>query len=1049
MKLERTLHRLQAERSQRRSEHGFTLVEILITVFIIILLAGVVTFALTRANSVNENVVNTTMSQAEVLNTTNALTRDLSAADNILFAGEKYVQFETVINSETDLVTIFEVKADGSGTDGWPEGIKALHDKVFADGLYGVYTVRVPQGTDPATGGYKGLLPGGKIDFSYFDETGSTTTDVSKITRIEFYLQSYSAQTDGGDTSSIQMASSASPRLGTGTGDPGNVTNPGNNGLPPAAPTLGLDVRYSETTPGVPTPAINASPAAPWINLTWNAVEGADAYTLYRSNRATGTEAITIVPAGSSLTFTDNNRVFGETYTYWVIASGSFGLSGRSNEPQGVIVPNASISGTAVNLSNNLTWAEPNGVGSLATPTNASGTGYRVYRHAVGATYSTRTLVYEGTNRNYSDTNVNYGDVWVYTVHAFNQGGAGYALNSVTLYSPPLAPVATGTHTRGVRDLSWSAPSNVGVGLAATTSDIYELRRTAPTATSYNTAQAVRTYKDNVSIDSATFTYQVRARNSAGWGPWSNIVTLNPRPLAPNATGSHSNGIRTVTWGVATNVSNSGDVYTTPTGTNGSVGSTQSYEVRRTAPQATTFTRGNNDRTLVDNSTIDSATFTYEVRAWNITGWGPWSNLVTLNPRPLAPVVTVQDFVSNPTTRDGNNSITWNRPLNTVDFVFQGTVRTPSQSYAHTDPGYGSTHNYRVVACNITGCSAEGTNRGLQGPGPFAINAVHQVKSYGLSSDPGNGWVEGTTGSGINNQVNESTGSFRWGEVHASWTNSAGANSYAYSLRQDGWADQWDGKGAATNSNGYTVEPTTGYRAKVRSGAANGTLRQGGGYNIFTAPQVSREVSLGFRTRQGGMVSGSWVYGNATPIRGSYHNAQVYYANVHSYWNTSGGITGVFDIGGPNSGGWAGMATAYKYIYQGENGPNKHNIQRHPNGRVAMRPGGQVFMRAQHGIPGGWNTGTLVLNPSGSTSLDYWTPFAYAGTANGDSSVVYTTRWSTGQVNCWGTWNYPSTPGGCAGGGGWDDVPWSNTNFPRAPLGHSSGNTNYWRVFAL
>lgn len=1035
--IERTLARLQRERAKRRSEYGFTLIEILITVFIVVLLAGVVTFAITRANSVNENVVNTTMSQAEVLNTTNALTRDIAAADKIISAGSKYIQFETNVNNSVDVVTVFSVNATGSNTDGLPDSVKALHDDVYGDGLYGVYSSRVSKDTDPATGEYKALLPGGNIDFTYFDNTGLTLTgengsphitDVSKIARVEFYLQSYSAT--GADESSVQMASSASPRLGAGTGTPGNVTDPGhNNGLPPAAPNLTLEIRYTDV-PGVPTPSINANPPLARSLLSWTAVEGADSYTLYKYNRREGTEPIAVVPAGNALQFVEPDRVFGETYTYWVIASGAYGLSGRSNDPTETVISNASISGSAVDLRNTLAWAEPNGVGSQATPANSSNTGYEVYRHAVGASYSTRTLLYQGTDRSFVDTNVTYGDVWVYTVHAYNQGGTGYALNSVTLYSPPVAPVLSGTHERGVRNTSWTAPRNVAVGLPTSTSNVYELRRTSPTATSYNTSAAVRTYADNVSIDNTTFQYQVRARNATGWGPWSNTTTLTPRPLAPNVTGTHSNGVRNLTWTEATNVSLAGATYRTPAGASASVSSSgQSYQIERISPQGTTYERGSGNRNLTDDATINSDTFTYRVRAWNITGYGPWSNTVTLNPRPVTPSITVQDYVSNPSTRDNNNYVTWTTPGNATSFVFQGGSTTAT-AYGHNNPGYSSTHNYRVSACNITGCSGEANAQGRQAPGPFGITSVRQIKSYGLNTDPNNGWIDGTAGSPYSGYIQ--------GQAHPNWNASDGANNYSYSFMRNGAGDNYTNIGV-NYTYGSLVDPTTGYYARVRSHASNGTYREGSGYALFTAPAVSREINLGFRTH-GGRASGSWYQGDATPVRGSYSNAQAYYTDVHTNWDANRNLTGVFQVG--NTVPWRNLPTHTRYNYDG--GVSKDQIRLHGNGAPAMRPGGQIFMRVQQNIPGGWGTGTSVV-PAVGFGLDYWTPFAWDSTSGGDSSMIYSVRWSTGNTACWSPYNYQGA--GCANPGGWGDVPWSTGNFPRDGLGHNSNNTNHWRVY--
>lgn len=1020
-KLENRLNTLRENRLNTlrlKDQSGFTIVEILIAVSLLVVVSAIVIFAVSSSQSVNENVAGTTMSQSEVLNTTNALTRDISAADRIIQAGSNYIQFATTTNGEETIVTYFTSRDSTSLTTGVPSTMKSFIQKTIEAKQFGVFEIR-KVGSEPPTvadiDSRKAVLPGGTIQFKYFDVTGATivggfgtepnpintsnvsSTNIGKISRVEFQMN-----TTGGDTS-ISLASSASPRLGSAAGTPGAGVSNESSGLPPSAPTLTalLPARTDVT------------------QLSWTAIEGASGYTLYRQNRTQpGLEVVGVYP-GNVNTATDPGRVWGETYVYHITASGYFGISGKSNDASVVAVPRGAITGSAVDLSNNITWQEFNGVGTKATPENSTATYYQLYRKAPGQTDASATKIYEGLANSFSDTNVTYGNTWVYYIIPVNQGGIGFKTNEVTLVSPPTAPVLSGTHTRGFRNLTWTAPTNVGNGVA-TTSNVYDIRRTDPNATTWGTRAATRSYKDGQNIETnPNFSYQVRARNAAGWGPWSNTVTLTPRPLAPTLSGTHSNGVRNLSWTAATNAGQTNEAYTGGAGTTENV-----YQVERTTPSGTTFNTISTVLTLADDSTIDSASFTYRARAWNITGWGPWSNSITLNPRPDTPGVTVWDYGNSPSTRDGTNHATWNIPANTTN------IKYSKNHGAETDGGtstgfvdnvdWASTNIYHARACNITGCSGWGQDTGEQAPGPFSVTQVWQQKSYGINTDWNWGWTDGVDGQAF-------TG-WNVGRVDTvwSWANGAQRYDYAYTRVGDGYI--YSNIGNTNVYRGSTAEPTGAYDINIRAVAANGLSRDAGTFKFYAAPAMTRQVDIGFLTTDGND-SGTWVRGDYNPVRGLADNRQIRAHNV-----ARNEYTGGFYVNYGTGTSWTNHSGA-EYWFGG--GINKS--QASPSNRV----GSQIWTRTQKNLPWDRTGGTHIsAAPYAMTDSGVW-----SGTTGADSSVLATIRWSTNKNTRWqyntdGSWTqYRNTPG-------YQQVRWTEPNFPRGGQGAwgNANQSNWWRV---
>lgn len=366
------------------------------------------------------------------------------------------------------------------------------------------------------------------------------------------------------------------------------------------------------------------------------------------------------------------------------------------------------LTGTLPQRSTNATldWTEVEGA-----------TGYTLYRDDHGAIEVVAVTDAETTK--HVDTTLTRGGTYTYYVNAVGPGGISPESNRVTLVANPPAPVLSGTATGLSNKLTWTA-SNGATGYklyrVGTTAPIYQ--GTATTFTDANGSEPGTT----LPAYGGTYKYYVVAYNTKGNSENSNEVTLVAPPKAPTLSGSHSNGVRNLSWTASTNATG--------------------YELSRVSPSAKTL-YNSTGRTYEDDDAISATTFTYKVRAKNAAGTGPWSSEISLNPRPATPSMSIEDYRSHPSTRDGKNYVTWNKPANTTSFDVldaDGTlIEKSSSGRSHTDtsPGWASINTYKVRACNIAGCSSYDSIQGKQPPGPFDVVSISQKKRGGIKYDGG------------------------------------------------------------------------------------------------------------------------------------------------------------------------------------------------------------------------------------------------------------------------------------------------------------------------
>lgn len=147
------------------------------------------------------------------------------------------------------------------------------------------------------------------------------------------------------------------------------------------------------------------------ISLSWNAVQGADGYYIYRKGASGSWEKIDSVLAGSTVNYIDTSANAGTTYTYTVEAYKGDELSGYNGS--GVTVVRLTepelVSVEAAKTSVKVTWNKVEGA-----------SGYQIYRKEAGGSWTKVTAVEGKDTISYTDTGLKADTTYAYTVKAYN-----------------------------------------------------------------------------------------------------------------------------------------------------------------------------------------------------------------------------------------------------------------------------------------------------------------------------------------------------------------------------------------------------------------------------------------------------------------------------------------------------------------------------------------------------------------------------------------------------------------------------------------------------
>ena len=258
------------------------------------------------------------------------------------------------------------------------------------------------------------------------------------------------------------------------------------------------------------------------VTISWNAVGGADSYTLYRATTQGGLASASAIPV-SSTSYTDRGLTNGLTY-YYQVAAVTGGTTGMRSTIDSVTLPPDRVtrfSATAGNGQVRLQWSAV-----------ANADSYRIYR-ALGPAGSeapalTRlTSVNQATSAtiSYIDRSPTNGQTYRYQVATVNAGGEG-ARSDIQSVALLLGQVTGLTLTRGDGQvtLRWSAVN----GAAS-----YRIYR-ATTQGSLASASAIpvssTSYTDRGLTKGLTYYYQVAAVTGGTVGGRSDIQSVTLRP---------------------------------------------------------------------------------------------------------------------------------------------------------------------------------------------------------------------------------------------------------------------------------------------------------------------------------------------------------------------------------------------------------------------------------------------------------------------------------------------------------------------------------------
>ena len=450
-----------------------------------------------------------------------------------------------------------------------------------------------------------------------------------------------------------------------------------------------------------PEYTISAAPAAPVVTagnsatsgkpmLTWDAVDGATSYRVYRATSQNG--PCRLLGSVTTTTYVNTGAKDGVTYYYMVTAVNDSGESAFSNTVSGQnkavtskpAAPVVKIGNSATSGKPMLTWNAVSGA-----------TSYKVYRAtSQNGTYS---LLGSVTVTSYTNTGAKDGVTYYYKVTAVNDSGESAYSNIVSgqvksVTPKPSAPVVKIGHSAssGKPMLTWNAVSGATsykVYRATSQNGTYSLLGTVTTTSYINTGA-----KDGV-----TYYYKVKAVNSAGESAFSNTVSgqsksVTPKPSAPVVKIGHSatSGKPMLTWNT--------------------VDGAASYKVYRATAKSGAYSVINTTKALTYTNTGAALGITYYYKVEALNAAGKSMGFSAIVEGKVAPVLAV-----GYSSVSGKPQLTWKAVPGATEYqVYRSTQQnsgyakintTTSTSYVNTGARANTTYYYKIVAVKGTAAS--------------------------------------------------------------------------------------------------------------------------------------------------------------------------------------------------------------------------------------------------------------------------------------------------------------------------------------------------------
>ena len=356
---------------------------------------------------------------------------------------------------------------------------------------------------------------------------------------------------------------------------------------------------------------LHCAPAAPVVRignsatsgkpmLTWNAVEGATSYRIYRST-AKGS-GYSLLGTTTATSYTNTGAKAGTTYYYRVKACNDAGLSPYSNIVSGQVksvtpkpsAPVVKIGHSASSGKPMLTWNAVSGA-----------TSYKVYRAtSQNGTYSLLGTV---TATSYTNTGAKAGTTYYYKVKAVNSAGESAYSNVVSGRATVTTLTMGHSSTSGKPQLTWKAVSG------AVSYKVYRATAKNGAYTVINTPKAL-TYTNVGAALGTTYYYKVEALNAAGKSlGFSAVVDGKVAPVLAVGYSSVS-GKPQLTWKAVP-------------------GATE-YQVYRSTQQNSGYSKINTTTatSYVNTGAKANTTYYYRIVAVKGTAVSDFSNIVSARP---------------------------------------------------------------------------------------------------------------------------------------------------------------------------------------------------------------------------------------------------------------------------------------------------------------------------------------------------------------------------------------------------------------------------------
>ena len=360
---------------------------------------------------------------------------------------------------------------------------------------------------------------------------------------------------------------------------------------------------YSNTVSGQ-SKSVTPKPSAPVVKighsatsgkpmLTWNAVDGAASYKVYRATAKNG--AYSVINTTKALTYTNTGAALGTTYYYKVEALDAAGKSlGFSDVVEGKVAPVLAVGYSSVSGKPMLTWNAVSGA-----------TSYKVYRAtSQNGAYSLLGTV---TATSYTNTGAKAGTTYWYKVKAVNSAGESAYSNVVSGKTTVTTLTMGHSASSGKPMLTWKAVSGAAsyrVYRATAKNGAYSVINTTKALTYTNVGAALGT----------TYYYKVEALNAAGKSMgFSAVVEGKVAPVLAVGYSSVS-GKPQLTWK--------------------SIPGATEYQVYRSTQQNSGYAKINTttSTSYVNTGAKANTTYYYKIVAVKGTAVSDFSNIVSARP---------------------------------------------------------------------------------------------------------------------------------------------------------------------------------------------------------------------------------------------------------------------------------------------------------------------------------------------------------------------------------------------------------------------------------